>query len=55
MPNLRLQRASSVGFCGLEKIKNENFDPNAIIFPKYLRLSQAERMRNNLKNQEGIK
>ena len=22
-PNLRLQRASSVGFCGLEKIKNE--------------------------------
>ncbi len=54
-PNLRLQRASSVGFCGLEKIKNEILDPGAIIFPKYLRLSQAERMRNNLKNQEEIK
>ena len=49
-PNLRLQRASSVGFCGLEQISKEGFFSEDKIFPKYLRLSQAERMRNNLKN-----
>lgn len=47
-PQLRLQRAASIGFCGLEKLKNGDFCSENEVIPKYLRLSQAERVRNEL-------
>lgn len=47
-PQLRLQRAASVGFCGLEKLKKGGFSPENEVVPKYLRLSQAERIRKEL-------
>lgn len=47
-PQLRLQRAVSVGFCGLEKLKKGDFSPEDEVIPKYLRLSQAERIKKEL-------
>lgn len=47
-PQLRLQRATSIGFCGLEKLQNGGFCSENEVFPTYLRLSQAERMRKEL-------
>lgn len=47
-PQLRLQRAASVGFCGLEKLKSGNFCLENEVIPTYLRLSQAERIRKEL-------
>lgn len=47
-PQLRLQRAASVGFCGLEKLKNHDFGLESEVIPTYLRLSQAERIRKEL-------
>lgn len=45
--NLRFQRASSVSLCAVEKIRNnETIKANALM-PSYLRLSQAERERQN--------
>ena len=47
-PQLRLQKAVSVGFCGMEKLKQGNFFPEDEVIPRYLRLSQAERIRKEL-------
>ena len=44
-PQLRLQRASSIGFCGIEQMKKGNALKVSDLMPKYLRLSQAERLR----------
>ena len=47
-PQLRLQRAASVGLCGLEKLKSGEFCLESEVIPTYLRLSQAERIRKEL-------